>query len=263
MLFSCAGSLLALASLNGKAQSTPAGDSQSLQPPIRIPLDSKYGTQGMSGAAPGQNQLSISSCVAAGLLVQKVDAIYPPIAKAAHIQGTVVLQGLIGKDGTVRELHVLNGHPMLQQAAIDAVRQWHYRPYLLKGEPVEVLTTINVIFSLDAPPPAAPAALSGAPTYLPRQINISSGVAQGSLQFKVAPVYPPDAKAAGVSGTVVLQCTISKEGRVVNLNVVSGPALLQQSAIDAVRQWRYRPYLVNGEAVEVQTTVNLIFTLGG
>jgi protein TonB len=80
---------------------------------------------------------------------------------------------------------------------------------------------------------------------------------------KTTPVYPPIAKAARVSGTVVIQATISKQGTIENLKVISGPAMLQQSALDAVRTWRYRPYLLNNEPVEVETTINVIFTLGG
>jgi protein TonB len=63
--------------------------------------------------------------------------------------------------------------------------------------------------------------------------------------------------------TVVLQATISKTGSIENLRVMSGPAMLTQSALDAVRSWRYRPYLLNGEPVEVETTVNVVFSLGG
>jgi len=98
---------------------------------------------------------------------------------------------------------------------------------------------------------------------VPKKVNISAGVAVGMLLQKTQPVYPPIAKAARVSGTVVLQATISKTGSIENLRVVSGPAMLQQSALDAVKSWRYRPYLLNNEPVEVETTVNVIFTLGG
>jgi protein TonB len=85
----------------------------------------------------------------------------------------------------------------------------------------------------------------------------------GFLLNKTTPTYPPIAKAARVQGTVVLQATISKQGTIEDLRVISGPAMLQQAALDAVRQWRYRPYLLNNEPVEVETTVNVIFTLGG
>ena len=80
---------------------------------------------------------------------------------------------------------------------------------------------------------------------------------------KTEPIYPPIAQAAQVSGTVVLDVTISTTGEVEDLKVVSGPAMLQEAAMDAVRTWRYRPYLLNGQPVEVQTTVNVIFALGG
>jgi len=96
-----------------------------------------------------------------------------------------------------------------------------------------------------------------------KKLVISSGVMQGNLLQKTQPVYPPIAKAARVSGTVVLQATISKTGTIEGLHVVSGPQMLQQAAMDAVRTWRYRPYLLNNEPVEVETQINVIFTLGG
>ena len=79
---------------------------------------------------------------------------------------------------------------------------------------------------------------------------------------KTEPTYPPIAKSARVAGTVVVQATISKSGAVTNLHVVSGPAMLRQSALEAVRTWRYRPYKLNNDPVDVDTTVNVIFSLG-
>jgi protein TonB len=83
-----------------------------------------------------------------GDLVKKVLPVYPALARSARIQGTVVLQARISKQGTIENLHLLSGHPMLAPAAIEAVRQWGYRPYILNGEPVEVDTQITVNFSL-------------------------------------------------------------------------------------------------------------------
>lgn len=80
--------------------------------------------------------------------------------------------------------------------------------------------------------------------------------------YRTLPVYSPIAKASGTQGTVVLQATISKVGTIENLRVVSGSPMLQQAALDAVKQWRYRPYRLDGEAVEVETTINVVFTLG-
>jgi protein TonB len=92
--------------------------------------------------------LNISSRLMAGNLLEKTVPQYPAIARAARIQGTVVLQATIAKDGTIQNLRMINGPPMLQQAAVDAVRSWRYKPYSLNGEPVEVETTINVVFNL-------------------------------------------------------------------------------------------------------------------
>lgn len=97
-------------------------------------------------AAP--QKLRVSSGVADGMLIYQLKPTYPRLAAQARIQGMVVLQAVIGKDGTVHDLHVIRGHPMLVPAAIEAVRQWRYRPYLLNSEPVEVDTQINVNFTL-------------------------------------------------------------------------------------------------------------------
>ena len=97
---------------------------------------------------PPAQKLRVSSGVAAGMLVQQVKPHYPPLVVQARIQGTVVLQAVIGKDGKVHELLLVSGHPLLAPAAMEAVKQWRYRPYLLNGEPVDVDTQINVNFML-------------------------------------------------------------------------------------------------------------------
>ena len=93
--------------------------------------------------------MTISQGVAEGMLLQKITPHYPAIALASRMQGTVVLQAVISKSGTIENLRVESGSPMLIQAAIDAVSQWRYRPYLLNGQPVEVETTVRVVFSLN------------------------------------------------------------------------------------------------------------------
>jgi periplasmic protein TonB len=83
-----------------------------------------------------------------GDLIRKILPAYPPLARSAHVQGQVVLQAVISKQGAIENLKVVAGHPMLVPAAIEAVRQWRYRPYVLNNEPVEVETQITVNFSL-------------------------------------------------------------------------------------------------------------------
>jgi protein TonB len=95
----------------------------------------------------------------------------------------------------------------------------------------------------------------------PSAVRLPSALAEGFVIYKNIPQYPIIPKTMGIQGTVVLQATISKGGAIENLRVVSGPPLLQQAAIDAVKTWRYRPYLLNQQPVEVETTVNVIFKL--
>jgi periplasmic protein TonB len=92
-------------------------------------------------------RIRISQGVTNGLLLHRVEPPYPPIARAARIQGNVVLKAIINKEGVIQDLQLASGHPMLVPAAIEAVRQWRYRPYLLNGQPVEVETVITVIFT--------------------------------------------------------------------------------------------------------------------
>lgn len=97
---------------------------------------------------PNITRTRVGGAVQAAKLVNRVQPIYPPLARQTRISGTVRLHAIIGKDGTVQQLQVESGHPLLVQAALDAVRQWRYQPTLLNGEPVEVDTEIDVIFSL-------------------------------------------------------------------------------------------------------------------
>jgi protein TonB len=94
------------------------------------------------------NRVRVSGGVIEGNLIRKIQPIYPALAKTARIQGTVVLHAVISKQGNVENLSVLSGHPMLVQTALDAVKQWKYKPYYLNGEPVEVETTVTINFNL-------------------------------------------------------------------------------------------------------------------
>jgi len=93
-------------------------------------------------------RVRVSQGVSQGLLIRKVQPNYPPLARQARIQGNVVLTAEISKDGSIENLRLVSGHPMLAPAAIEAVKQWKYKPYFLNGEPVEVETQVTVIFSL-------------------------------------------------------------------------------------------------------------------
>ncbi len=223
-------------------------------------------------------RIHVSESVARALIVKNVDPVYPPLARQARIQGAVILQVEINKSGDVENVQLFSGHPMLATAAIDAVRQCKYKPYLLNGQPVEVETRVTVNFALpnthpaegvvgDMPggvPPDAPSAIkSVSPLHAlrPGVVRVSQGVMAERVISKVPPDYPPDAQQARIQGTVVLRVNIDKEGNVSNIQLISGHPILAPAAINSVKQWKYKPYLLNGTPVEVETQVTVNFTL--
>jgi periplasmic protein TonB len=95
-------------------------------------------------------RIRVGGNVQAAMLIRQPKPSYPPLAKQARVQGVVRFQAIIGKDGTIQNLQLMSGHPLLVQAAQEAVKQWIYKPTLLNGEPVEVVTIIDVNFSLSS-----------------------------------------------------------------------------------------------------------------
>lgn len=95
-------------------------------------------------------RVRISQGVTKGLLIRRVEPTYPPLARSARVQGEVVLSAIISTNGDIENLQLVSGHPMLVPAALSAVKQWRYKPYLLNGQPTEVETTITVIFTLSS-----------------------------------------------------------------------------------------------------------------
>lgn len=118
--------------------------------------------------------------------------------------------------------------------------------------------------ALPVPVPAAILAPTVRPQALPPStpVRIASGVESAKLLFGPRPAYPPLARAARVQGAVKIQAIIGRDGAIQDLQVISGPPLLIAAAIEAVRQWRYQPTLLNGDAVEVVTDINVNFTIG-
>ncbi len=98
---------------------------------------------------------------------------------------------------------------------------------------------------------------------IPARVRVSQGVQEGLLTHQVKPEYPPLARQARIQGSVILQAVIARDGTIQNLRVISGPPMLAPAAIEAVRQWRYRPYILNGDPVEVETQITVNFTLSG
>jgi TonB family protein len=177
------------------------------------------------------------------------------LARQARISGIVNLSVRIAADGTVKNIEVINGHPLLIPAALDAVKQW-----VFQAQPAEITTKVEVPFAL--PPGEAPA--SATQPLEPRKgstIMIGGNVQESKLIHKVDPVYPSQARAEGIQGDVTLQVTIDETGQVIKAEPLEGSPVLAGAAQDAVRQWAYRPTLLNGTPVVVKTTVIVPFRL--
>ena len=172
----------------------------------QTPSESRFGRL---ASKLNYRKVEIPAGVMAGMLLQKTDPVYPPIAMAARIQGTVVLQAAISKSGSVEDLHVVTGQALLQDAALSAVRTWRYRPYLVNGEPVKVQTTINVVFTLGvlsaapaAPAPAAPVPAAPA-TAEPAPAMPAPATPATAAPTALAPAAPAPAPAAPVPAAPV------------------------------------------------------------
>jgi TonB family protein len=224
-----------------------------------------------------------SQFISAGYIIKKVQPVYPKEAKAKGMQGTVVLSATIAADGTVKDIKVESGDQFLRQAAVDAVSQWRYAPYRVEGVAVDVKSNISVNFSLglggaqydadqapqrdnpvnsgatqaqNLPPAGTPVTIPSPPAGVMR---VSGRVMASQLEKKVDPVYPADSIAVDARGDVILLVTIKKSGEVGEVQAVSGPYRFRDAAIDAVKQWQYRPYEVDGTAVEVQVIITMNF----
>jgi protein TonB len=130
----------------GVAGQGPIGDNPNFDLLSVAPNSAEIVKQPVVTSVP--QRVPVTSTIEAAKLISRVQLVYPQLAIQARIQGNVVLHAIIGRDGQVSELQVLSGHPLLVNAALDAVRQWRYSPTLLNGQAVEVETTITVSFVL-------------------------------------------------------------------------------------------------------------------
>jgi TonB family protein len=193
---------------------------------------------------------AVSGTIRAATLIKRVSPEYPEDAKAARIQGTVRLTALLGKDGTVKNLELVSGHPMLVQAAMDAVKQWVYQPTLVNGQSVEVRTPIEVNFRLET---------TESPTGVYR---IGGGVSEPRVASKQEPQYSEEARIGRLQGTVTVSLVVGEDGTPRNIRVLKPVGLgLDEQALQAVEQWRFTPGEKDGKPVPVIATIEVNFRL--
>ena len=241
--------------LKSSIADTTGSQTSALEPsaagaPSTTALDEDVGTETANSANDqerrgGPHQVDVKKLKR----VYMVQPHYPPLAKQAGIQGTVTLQLVVNGRGEVSDIQVVSGPPELVKASLDAVKEWRYEP----GPLLPARTKVEIHFTLEEKAPTAPAKSEGENRAAPAGQRVS----ELKPAYKVPPIYPPLAKVGGVQGIVTLKVHIKKDGTVSAVNVLSGPQILAQSAIDAVRQWRYAP----GPRLPAVTTVTVNYTL--
>ena len=201
--------------------------------------------------------------------VKKVRAIYPLRAEEKQVQGQVLVNAHINEQGIVEQVEVLNStDPILTDSSVNAIKQWTFKPYIRDGEATRVTVKIPVDFAFankvirDVTPDSTTTNLQ-AQAEGPQRVRVSAGVGARLLLRKVHPIYPREARAYYIQGTVLLRAVIGSDGLIKELSVISGPKELQAATLGAVQQWTYKPYLLNGNPVEVETQIQANFTLRG
>lgn len=215
-------------------------------------------------------------------LIREVKPVYPEEARAAGVEGVVIIEATTDTYGRVDSVKVLRSIPLLDQAAVDALKQWVYEPMVIDGKPMPVVFTVTMSFKLDADKRAEVGGVVGGVAG-GVEGGVAGGVEGGSSQAlekfaagatiaikdvkppklirEVMPVYPEVARQAKVQGAVILAVKTDEYGRVANVIVLRSIPLLDQSAIDAVKQWVYEPFVQDGKPAPVVFTVTVRFQL--
>jgi TonB family protein len=204
-------------------------------------------------------------------VIKKVVPIYSDGLHNDKTNSRVMLLVTVDEKGDVEHADFLRGDPNLAAAAVETIKKWKFEPFIRNGHPVKVTDAVPV----DLPPTAEemrkarPVVVGGIISRTPitsagpQHVRIAQSLGEKLLISKVQPNYPEPARSRRIQGAVVLRATIGADGVVRNLEVVSGHPMLTTAAINAVKQWIYRPYVVNGQPIEVETQITVSFTLVG
>lgn len=227
-------------------------------------------------------------------VLKMIKPVYPEAARKEGIEGVVILEATADAKGQVEKVKVLQSVPVLDQAAIDAVKQWIYEPLILNGKPTPVVFTVTVRFTLDNKKSGEKGVSGGVPGGVAGGVQggvkggvqggvsggVQGGVTAGKTQEmvngavrakdgieppklikSVDPVYPEQARKDGIEGIVILEAKVDVKGSVENVKVLQSIPALDQAAIDAVRQWAYEPLVLDGKPTPVIFTVTVRFLL--
>lgn len=198
-----------------------------------------------------EGALRVGGAVKTPKKIRDVRPVYPAEARDAGVSGVVILEVRIAPDGEVEDAVVLRSIPTLDEAALDAVRQWTFTPTLLNGQPVPVIMTVTVNFTLQKDAAPRPAAVAAKPPGVEADGIVTPARRQPKVVHEVKPRYPPGAMSAKISGTVEVEATVGTDGTVTDVRVLRSIPGLDEAAMDAVRQWRFEP-LPQPVAVQIE-----------
>jgi len=214
------------------------------------------------------------------LLPSSPKVLFPKEAQRTHIQDVVVLNLTISPEGKVEKVDSIIGPDLLVTPTVKTVEQWTFKPYVVAGQATRVSSRFRFDFifrgkvTINSGPggatslwnsgnPEQPLPLQWSDNDFPYQSPAPSNrmtlVINPPLLHQVAPVYPAAAQQKGVQGPVVFDAIVGKDGVVKNMVMVYGPHELAKAAKSAVAQWRYRPFLVNGEPANFETRIRVDF----
>jgi len=231
--------------------------------------------------------------------VHEVAPVYPEIARQARVEGAVILEATTDTYGQIASVKVLRSIPLLDQAAVDALKQWVYEPMIINGKPQSVTFTVTMQFKLDEKKPQVGGVVGSVFGGVTGGVEggVSGGVTGGvqggvvggvlgsvespqdlkkfegdavravgkieppKLVKSPDPVYPKEARQARVEGIVILEAKTDEGGNVVDARILRSIPVLDQAAIDAVKQWKYEPLVIDGQPRKVIFTVTVRFML--
>ena len=192
--------------------------------------------------------------VTAPVLTKEVKPKYPRDAMAAGDQGVVKLDCVVKADGTVGDVHVLDSlEPELDNAAVEALKQWTFKPGTKDGKAVAVKVEVEISFALRNRGPRLGS---------PEVVSFGPGVVMPRVIREVKPTYTAEAKQGGIQGIVTMDCVVLPSGTVGDVRVTTSLSpVLDAEAVKTLREWRFRPGQKDGKDVPVQVTVEMSFTL--
>ena len=220
------------------------------------PVQPMVRATGQEKAGPDKDAVRVKDRIRPPKRVNSVEPVYPEAARKAQVEGVVILEATMDEEGNIESVKVLRSIPILDSAAVDAVKQWKYEPMVINGKRTKAIFTVTVRFMLDSGDKQ-----KDLDKFAQGAVKAEGAVKPPKLVKLVEPVYPEEARKSGVEGVVILAAKTDATGRVQDVLILRSIPQLNQAAIDAVKQWIYEPMVIDGVATTVVFTVTVRFQI--